>query len=159
MPMGAISNNRPVSAGANTVTFRWKDDRVKSGDRQKTMRPGTDEFIRRFPIHVPPDGVHRIRHCGLMASAARKANVAKIRTLLGPEQPRQEPPSDAGIVPLTRREPCPERGAPTRIVEISRRGQTPATHPRAAKEPGPHDESHISTYYAVGIVKIVGAQK
>ena len=33
----AISNSRLVSADAETVAFRWKDYRIKSGDRQKVM--------------------------------------------------------------------------------------------------------------------------
>lgn len=83
----AISNSRLISANAETVTFRWKDHRIKNGDRQKVMRLATDEFIRRFLIHVLPDGFHRIRHYGLLAGAGRKANVAKIRKLLGAEPP------------------------------------------------------------------------
>ncbi len=51
----AISNNRLVSAGDGTVTFRWKDYRIKRGDRQKVMRLATGEFIRRFLNHVLPD--------------------------------------------------------------------------------------------------------
>ena len=52
----AISNSRLISANAETVAFRWKDYRIKNGDRQKVMRLATDEFIRRFLIHVLPDG-------------------------------------------------------------------------------------------------------
>jgi hypothetical protein len=50
----AISNHRLGSADANTVAFRWKDYRVKNGDRQKIMRLAMPEFIRRFLIHVLP---------------------------------------------------------------------------------------------------------
>jgi hypothetical protein len=50
----AISNSRLVSADAATVAFRWKDYRIKQGDRQKVMRLATGEFIRRFLIHVLP---------------------------------------------------------------------------------------------------------
>jgi len=121
----AISNNRLVSADAKTVAFRWKDYRIKAGDRQKVMRLATDEFIRRFLIHALPDGFHRIRHYGLLASANRKANIARIRTLLGAEQPRPQPQASAEIIPLTLREPCPCCGGPMRIVDIFRRGQKP----------------------------------
>jgi hypothetical protein len=121
----AISNNRLISADAETVTFRWKDYRIKNGDRQKVMRLATDEFIRRFLIHVLPDGFHRIRHYGLLASADRKANVAKIRALLGAEAPSPDVAPSAEITPLTLREPCPDCGGPMRIVEIFRRGQQP----------------------------------
>ena len=64
----AISNSRLISADARTVTFGWKDYRVKRGKQRKAMRLATDEFIRRFLIHVLPDGFHRIRHYGLLAS-------------------------------------------------------------------------------------------
>ncbi|SFE74333.1 Transposase zinc-binding domain-containing protein [Sulfitobacter brevis] len=123
----AISNTRLVSADAETVSFRWKDYRIKSGDRQKVMRLATPEFIRRFLIHVLPDGFHRIRHYGLLASATRKVNIANIRTLLGTPHPEQAtPPTPAAeIIPLTLREPCPCCGGPMRIIEIFRRGQKP----------------------------------
>jgi hypothetical protein len=121
----AISNSRLVSADAGTVAFRWKDYRIKTGDRRRVMRLATDEFIRRFLIHVLPDGFHRIRHYGLLASAARKANIAKIRTLLGQAQAAAPPEAPADPVPLTLREPCPYCGGPMHIVEIFRRGQEP----------------------------------
>jgi hypothetical protein len=81
-------------------------------------------------MHVLPDGFHRIRHYGLLASATRKANIAKIRALLEADRLDQEPPASAEtegaeIIPLTLREPCPTCGGPMRIVEIFRRGQQP----------------------------------
>ena len=123
----AISNHRLVSAEAGTVAFCWKDYRIKHGHRQKVMRLATDEFIRRFLIHVLPDGFHRIRHYGLLASASRKVNIAKIRTLLRGPQPAAAPETAADAAPLTLREPCPCCGAPMRIIEIFRRGQMPRT--------------------------------
>jgi hypothetical protein len=134
----AISNSRLVSADAGTVAFRWKDYRIKTGDPlpgsglpanhergQKVMRLATGEFIRRFLIHILPDGFHRIRHYGLLASAARKANIAKVRSLLGAAQPETTPQATDAVIPLTLREPCPCCGGPMRIVEIFRRGQKP----------------------------------
>lgn len=121
----AISNSRLISADAETVTFRWKDYRIKTGDRQKVMRLATDEFIRRFLLHVLPDGFHRIRHYGLLASAGRKTKVAKIRALLGAETAKHNDPPSAETIPLTLRQPCPECGGPMRIIEIFRRGQKP----------------------------------
>ncbi|MGB7241445.1 MAG: IS91 family transposase [Sulfitobacter sp.] len=120
----AVSNSRLISADAQTVAFRWKDYRIKSGDRMKVMRLDTHEFIRRFLIHVLPDGFHRIRHYGLLASAVRKANIAKIRHLLEVEQPPEHEDSTE-IIPLTLREPCPDCGGPMRIIETFRRGEVP----------------------------------
>ena len=130
----AISNSRIVSADANTVAFRWEDYRIKNGERQKVMRMATPEFIRRFLIHVLPDGFHRIRHYGLLASGNRKANIAKARALLGAEPVKNEDPPTAEIIPLTLREPCPDCGGQMRIIETFRRGQKPQTRapPRKA---------------------------
>jgi len=121
----AISNHRLVSADADTVAFRWKDYRIKRGDRQKVMHLAAPEFIRRFLIHVLPDGFHRIRHYGLLASATRKANIARIRDLLGQRPPELEAQEETEAASLTLREPCPSCGGPMRVVEIFRRGQKP----------------------------------
>jgi hypothetical protein len=125
----AISNTRLISADAETVAFRWKDYRIKSGGRQKVMQLATPEFIRQFLVHVLPDNFHRIRHYGLLASSTRKANITKIRALLCVQQPEQPavPEPQAEIAPLTLREPCPCCGSPMRIVEIFRRGQKPSS--------------------------------
>ncbi len=130
----AISNSRLVSADADTVSFRWKDYRIKSGDRMKVMRLETHEFIRRFLIHVLPDRFHRIRHYGLLASAARKANIAKIRMLLGAQAAAQEDVTTAEVVPLTLREPCPDCGGPMRIIETFRRGEVPRSRAPPRKQ-------------------------
>ena len=50
----AISNSRLISADAETVAFRWKDYRIKRGDRMRVMQLATTEFIRRFLMHVLP---------------------------------------------------------------------------------------------------------
>jgi hypothetical protein len=77
------------------------------------MRLATPEFIRRFLIHVLPDGFHRIRHYGLLASVTRKANITKIRALLCVRRPEQAAASgtDAEIIPL----PCANR-APAAVA-------------------------------------------
>ena len=130
----AISNSRLISADANTVAFQWKDYRVKSGDRRSVMCLSTSEFIRRFLIHVLPDRFHRIRHYGLLASAQRKANIAKALTLLGAQTAKQDDPPVVEVTPLTLREPCPDCGGQMRIIETFRRGQKPQSRapPRKA---------------------------
>ncbi|WP_367152889.1 transposase [Leisingera sp. F5] len=123
----AISNARLITADAGTVAFRWKDCRIKSGDRPKAMRLATFEFIRRFLMHVLPDGFRRIRHYGLLASPARKANITKIRALLCVQRVEQAatPEPEAEIAPLSLREQCSCCGGPMRIVGIFRRGRKP----------------------------------
>lgn len=112
----AISNNRLISADADTVVFHWKDDRNKNGDRQKVTRQATDAFTRCFLIHIVSGGFHRIRHCGLLGSATRKSNIAKIRNLLGRALPDARPETGAEPIPLTLREPRPCRGGPLAIT-------------------------------------------
>ncbi|MGC1941168.1 MAG: IS91 family transposase, partial [Pseudolabrys sp.] len=65
----AIANSRLIAFNKNTVSFKYKDYRVEGPDRYKVMTLATDEFIRRFLIHVLPKGFHRIRHYGLFAKA------------------------------------------------------------------------------------------
>lgn len=132
----AISNSRLISADANTVAFKWKNYRAKSGDRQKVMHLATGEFIRRFLIHVLPDGFHRIRHYGLLASAKRKTSIANIRTLLGSKPAAiMEAPTIEAVQPLTLKEPCPDCGGIMRIIETFKRGQRPRVRPRTRAPP------------------------
>jgi hypothetical protein len=78
----AIANSRLVAFDGERVTFRWKDYRAKADARYKLMTLDADEFIRRFLIHVLPNGFHRIRHYGLFANAKRAGNIALARQLL-----------------------------------------------------------------------------
>jgi hypothetical protein len=77
----AISNNRLVSIEDGKVQFRWKDYRQEN--RQKVMTLDSGEFIRRFPIHVLPDGFHRIRYYGFLSNCHRSRKLAQCRALLG----------------------------------------------------------------------------
>ena len=78
----AISNSRLIACDERGVTFKWKDYRAKRPDRYKTMTLATDEFIRRFLIHVLPSGFHRIRHYGFLANHMRVKQVQRLRQLL-----------------------------------------------------------------------------
>jgi hypothetical protein len=83
----AIANSRLVAFDGARVTFKWKDYRAKGEARYKLMTLDADEFIRRFLIHVLPDGFHRIRHYGFLANANRADNIALARRLLGVSDP------------------------------------------------------------------------
>jgi hypothetical protein len=90
----AISNNRLVSLETGKVRFRWKD--YRDGNRQKTMTLEAREFIRRFLIHVLPDGFHRIRYYGFLGNSHRAQKLALCRTLLrmAPSASSANPPDD-----------------------------------------------------------------
>jgi hypothetical protein len=79
----AISNSRLIAADETGVTFKYKDYRVEGPGRYKTMSLATNEFIRRFLIHILPKGFHRIRHYGLFANGSRVESIARARELLG----------------------------------------------------------------------------
>ena len=89
----AISNHRLLSFKDGKVTFSWKD--YRHGHNQSLMTLSTDEFIRRFLLHVLPRGFQRIRQFGLLANRRRRQQLARCRQLLGTAIPRTEPlPSD-----------------------------------------------------------------
>ena len=77
----AISNNRLLDMEDDQVRFRWKD--YRQGDQAKTMTLTAHEFIRRFLLHVLPNGLRRIRYYGFMGNRHRKERLTVCRRLLG----------------------------------------------------------------------------
>jgi hypothetical protein len=93
----AIANSRLVAVDDEDVAFSYKD--YRRGGRSRVMRLGPHEFIRRFLLHVLPDGFHRIRHYGFLARGERGRSLARARDLLerlaGQEtEDRAEPTAD-----------------------------------------------------------------
>ena len=79
----AISNHRFLSMDEKGVTF------VTKGSDTVTLP--TQEFIRRFLLHVLPNGFVKIRHYGLMASSNATTKLEAARNLLADlEQPESE---------------------------------------------------------------------
>ena len=124
----AIANSRLIAFDDNGVTFRWKDYRAKGRERHKVMTLVSDEFIRRFLIHVLPSGFHRIRHYGLFANGGRTDNLARVRELLAVPPPHDEPDATADEPPMLSL-PCPCCGGRMIIIETFERGSTPSTRP------------------------------
>jgi hypothetical protein len=81
----AISNSRIAAFDGKCVAFRWKD--YADGNRQKTMKLAAEEFVRRFLMHVLPQGFSRIRYYGFLANRHRQQKLAAIRALLTAETP------------------------------------------------------------------------
>jgi len=77
----AISNNRLTDIDNGRVQFHWKDYRDNS--KIKVMDLVADEFIRRFLLHVLPEGFQRIRYYGFLANRDRRKKLALCRHLLG----------------------------------------------------------------------------
>jgi hypothetical protein len=122
----AISNRRLISFDEAGVTLRFKDYRRDGAERQQVMTLATDEFIRRFLIHVLPRGFHRIRHYGLLASSTHKDAMALARRLLGVAAPAEEPEPEE---PTDHRPPCPCCGGHMTIIETFERWCQPRAPP------------------------------
>jgi predicted Zn-ribbon and HTH transcriptional regulator len=76
----AISNRRIVNINGGNVSFIWKD--YRDGNRKKVMTLSVSEFMRRFLLHVLPEGFKRIRFYGFLSNAHKKENLREIRRLL-----------------------------------------------------------------------------
>ena len=98
------------------------------------MTLATHEFIRRFLIHVLPDGFHRIRHYGLFASASRADNLARARQLLAapaPQTPSDDAQAAAPDEPRALSHPCPCCRGRMIIIETFEPGAAPRHRPTA----------------------------
>jgi hypothetical protein len=88
----AISNNRLLELKDGQVSFTYKD--YKHEQRRKVMTLSADEFLRRFLLHVLPDGFQRIRHYGLLGNRYRAENLVRCRELLAVPVPIPQPQPD-----------------------------------------------------------------
>ena len=126
----AISNSRLITLDDKKVTFKWKDYRARGRERYKSMALPIAEFIRRFLIHVLPQGFHRIRHYGLFANGGRTRNIAQARELLGMPAPEAEDTHTAeDTEPPALAQPCPHCGGRMIVVETFERGHPPRAPP------------------------------
>ena len=71
----AIANSRLQSIDDGQVTFSYKDYRHQH--RQRTLTLAATEFIRRFMMHVLPNGFVRIRYYGFLANTHRARATAQ----------------------------------------------------------------------------------
>ena len=81
----ALANSRLVAIEEARVSFFWKDYRHHG--KRKVMTLDANEFMRRFLLHVLPDGFHRIRHYGYLANGHRAAKLVECRRLLSAPTP------------------------------------------------------------------------
>jgi hypothetical protein len=98
----AISNARLLAVDDAHVTFRYQD--YRDGARHKTLRLDGAEFVRRFLLHVLPQGLMRIRHFGFLANRCRHAKLARIRQALAAAT-AEVIVTDRGAAPSY---PCPQ---------------------------------------------------
>ena len=112
----AISDRRIHSIQGDTVTFGYLDR--KSGCQRAMTLDGV-EFLRRFLLHVLPQGFVRIRYFGLFANRVRALNVTRCRGLLAATAPGhgdsscRPAPAPASKPEDDRRHRCPDCGTGT----------------------------------------------
>ena len=111
----AISNRRLLAADGRSVSFSYKD--YADGARRKTMTLELGEFVRRFCLHVLPEGFVKIRHYGWLGNRGRQQRMERVRQLLGvaagpTPQPAPPPPASGSEPPGC----CPFCGRPTLIL-------------------------------------------
>ena len=122
----AIGNSRLASIDDGTVAFRWKDYRQDGAQQKKVMHLDAGEFMRRFLMHVLPDGFHRIRHYGLFANGHRAQKLALCRKLLNvPVVARVEDDASGAEPEIDEPPPCPCCGGRMRLIETFERGTIP----------------------------------
>ena len=116
----AISNSRLLELTDEHVGFRWKDYREDGVARSKIMRLPVGEFIRRFLLHVLPNGFHRIRHYGLFANGHRADKLVLCRKLLQvPSAPTEHDNNnlDQEAALSNAAPPCPCCGGRMKLIE------------------------------------------
>ena len=117
----AIANSRLLDLDQTHVSFRWKDYRESGCHKSKVMRLDVSEFMRRFLLHVLPNGFHRIRHYGLFANTHRADKLALSRSLLDvPSAPTDRHDDDDSGPSGSNHElpPCPCCGGRMITIEV-----------------------------------------
>ena len=80
----AISNNRILNiTDDNKVRFSYRDR--AANNEVKILTVSTDEFIRRFLLHVLPHGFMKIRYFGFLANKVKKNSIPLLRALINPK--------------------------------------------------------------------------
>ena len=110
----AISNHRLVSFTDGKVTFRWRDS--AQNNEQKLLTLSVDEFLRRFLMHLLPQGFVRIRNFGFLANRRRATLLPLCFHLFGSAQlqPEQDVSSTTDSRDLWR---CPKCGGAMKVIE------------------------------------------
>ena len=111
----AISNHRLLSFADGKVTIRWRDS--AHNNEQKLLPLSVDEFLRRFLLHLLPQGFVRIRNFGFLANRRRATRLPLCFHLLGA---RQDPPAQQdpfSINDSTDLWGCPKCDGPMKVIE------------------------------------------
>jgi hypothetical protein len=109
----ALTNDRIVSWNQEEVVIRYRDSKDNGKIRLLKLTPF--EFIRRFLLHILPDGFMKIRYYGFLSNRNRKTKLLKVRNLLKVKEPTEKPDKETWedlLYRLTGKDPrvCPYCG-------------------------------------------------
>lgn len=85
----AISNHRLIACTDDNVSFTYRNR--AAGDRRQTATLPGETFLKRFLLHVLPNGFMRVRHYGFLANCVKQQNLARCRELLAVRPVSDEP--------------------------------------------------------------------
>jgi Putative transposase/Transposase zinc-binding domain len=111
----AIPNHRLVAFERDQVTFRWKD--YRHGHKKRKMTLSSQEFLRRFLLHVLPRGFVRIRSFGFLANRRRATLLPHCQRLLLHNLAPPAPALTPSALPQPACFRCPKCATPMLIVE------------------------------------------
>jgi len=111
----AISNHRLVSFSDGQVTFRWRDS--AHHNEQKLLTLSSDEFLRRFLLHILPKGFVRIRNFGFLANRKRAKLLPLCFHLFGATPQPQVASHPCGTKNSSPSWRCPKCGGPMKVIE------------------------------------------
>jgi len=109
----AISNHRLVSFTNGQVTFRCRAHH----NELKLMTLSLHEFLRRFLLHILPQGFVRIRHFGFLANRRRATTLPLCFQLLGSPQESNTEAHTSSTGDSLRLYRCPKCGGPMKVIE------------------------------------------
>jgi hypothetical protein len=107
----AISNHRLVSFADGQVTFRWRDS--AHNNEQRSLPLSVDDFLRRFLLHLLPEGFVRIRNFGFLANRRRATTLPLCFQLLGSAPPTKTEVTGSSSDTWL----CPKCGEPMLVIE------------------------------------------
>ena len=124
----AISNHRLVYFANDQVTFRWRDS--AHNNEQKLMPLSLDQFLRRFLLHILPQGFVRIRNFGFLANRRRATLLPLCFHLLGSEQQLQAEQNRSSTKDSSDLWHCPKCAGPMKVIERLTAAKSNSARPR-----------------------------
>lgn len=106
---GPLSLQRHLELDGSTVLMPYRDHR---DGQAKLLRLHVHEFISRILWHVPPRGLHTIRHAGLYSSALRDQHHLALQHLQRTDHRRTWPRPPTSTYTESQAPACPHCGLP-----------------------------------------------